>query len=167
MIKRTDRLLTAGAVITYVIAAIMMCVVAAFIINDTKEFIGHGIDPAVYSYLITALIVPALHVFAGVIMIALCIAAVGTVLILAVLCAVNVILKTRKSQELITTLSLVFDVIVVLPFAVIIFVTVWSISDGQSLRTIIFFAVICVTAAALTANGITCIYRLTTKKQTA
>ena len=55
----------------------------------------------------------------------------------------------------------------VLPFVVIIFVTVWSISDGQSLRTIIFFAVICVTAAALTANGITCIYRLTTKKQTA
>ena len=143
MIKRTDRLLTAGAVITYVIAAIMMCVVAAFIINDTKEFIGHGIDPAVYSYLITALIVPALHVFAGVILIALCIAAVGTVLI--------------------TTLSLVFDVIVVLPFTVIIFVTVWSISNGQSLRTIIFFAVICVTAAALTANGITCIYRLTTK----
>ena len=99
-------------------------------------------------------------------MIALCIAAVGTVLILAVLCAVNVILKTRKSRELITTLSLVFDVIVVLPFTVIIFVTVWSISNGQSLRTIIFFAVICVTAAALTANGITCIYRLTTKKPT-
>lgn len=165
MTKRTDRALLAGAVITYVIAAIMMCVVAAFIINDTKEFIGHGIDPAAYSYLITALILPALHVFTGIAFVSLCIAAVGTVLILAVLCAVNVIAKTKKSRELITTLSLVFDVIAVAPFAIIIFTMVRSISDVQSLRTIIFFAVICVTAAALAANGIMCIYKLTTKKQ--
>ncbi len=165
MIKRTDRALLACAVITYVIAVLMMCVVAAFIIKDTNQFIGKGIDPAVYSYVITALILPALHVFTGIVFVSLCIAAVGTVLILAVLCAVNVIAKTNKSRELVTTLSLVFDVIVVLPFTVIIFVTVWSISNGQSLRTIIFFAVICVTAAALTANGIMCIYKLTTKKQ--